>query len=105
MREVSPQSPEERLKREARAGREWVFLRVDDRGPGIPAELRGHLFQKFRRGPGARAGGLGLGLAIAHGFMLAQGGEITAGNNPAGGARFTAYLPHAAHGVVPNDER
>ncbi|HVS53261.1 MAG TPA: DUF4118 domain-containing protein [Opitutaceae bacterium] len=91
--------------REARAGGEWIFLRIDDRGPGLPASWRENLFQKFRRGPEARAGGLGLGLSIVRGFVQAQGGDVTAGDNPAGGARFTVYLPYAAPGPVPTDER
>jgi K+-sensing histidine kinase KdpD len=85
------------------AGR--IFIRISDRGPGLPAELRENLFQKFRRGHAARAGGLGLGLSIVRGFMLAQGGEVVAGDNPGGGAAFTVYLPHVLHGNVPNDER
>ncbi|HVU24223.1 MAG TPA: ATP-binding protein [Opitutus sp.] len=89
---------------EVRDGQSWVFIRVDDHGAGIPAELRGHLFQKFRRGSRARAGGLGLGLSIVRGFVEAQGGVVTAGDNPDGGARFTVYLPHVAHGSVPGDE-
>ena len=81
-----------------------IFLRVADRGPGLPLELRENLFQKLRRGRAARAGGLGLGLSIVRGFMLAQGGEVVAGDNPEGGACFSVYLPHAPHGNVPNDE-
>lgn len=89
---------------ERREGRDWVFLRVDDHGPGIPVQLRETIFQKFRRGPGARAGGLGLGLSIVRGFMLAQSGEVTVGQSPAGGARFTLGLPYVAHEWVPTDE-
>jgi two-component system sensor histidine kinase KdpD len=85
-------------------GVERIFLTISDRGPGIPAALRENLFRKFSRGPAARAGGLGLGLSIVRGFMLAQGGEVTAGDNPGGGASFTIYLPHLAHDTVPNDE-
>ena len=90
---------------ETPAARPRLFLRISDRGPGLPAELRDRLFQKFSRGRTARAGGLGLGLSIVRGFMLAQGGEVVAGDNPEGGACFSVYLPHAAHGSVPNDER
>jgi two-component system sensor histidine kinase KdpD len=90
---------------ELRGGAQWIFLRVADAGRGIPAELRTTLFQKFRRGEEARAGGLGLGLSIVRGFMMAQGGEVEAGDNPEGGAYFAIYLPHAAHGSVPNDDR
>ena len=82
-----------------------IFITVTDSGPGITPELMPYLFQKFRRGSNARAGGLGLGLSIVRGFMLAQGGEVVAGASPDGGASFTVYLPYAAHGSVPNDER
>jgi K+-sensing histidine kinase KdpD len=82
-----------------------IFIRVSDQGPGIPPELRENVFQKFRRGAAARAGGLGLGLSIVRGFVLAHGGEIVAEDNPEGGASFTAYLPHVSHEMVPNDDR
>lgn len=85
-------------------GERRVFVRVDDSGPGIPIELRGSLFQKFQRGQQARAGGLGLGLSIVRGFMLAQGGDVTVAESPVGGARFTLYLPHIPHECIPNDE-
>ena len=78
-----------------------VFFTVADRGPGLPPAMRERLFQKFQRGDAARAGGLGLGLSIIRGFVVAQGGEIVAGENPGGGAVFTVYLPYVAHGNVP----
>jgi two-component system sensor histidine kinase KdpD len=81
-----------------------IFITVADRGPGIPPEIRGHLFQKFRRGDSAQAGGLGLGLGIVRGFMHAQGGEVDANDNPGGGASFTLRLPNIKHGGVPEDE-
>lgn len=71
-----------------------VFFTVADRGPGLPAVFRGQVFNKFARSEAARAGGLGLGLSIVRGFILAQGGEVQAGDNPGGGAAFTVYLPH-----------
>lgn len=82
-----------------------VYISVEDTGPGIPAELRSALFQKFSRGNAARAGGLGLGLSIVRGFMLAQNGEVVAGTSLEGGASFTLYLPHLTHDLVPSDER
>jgi len=78
-----------------------VFFTVADRGPGLPPTMRDRLFQKFQRGDAARAGGLGLGLSIIRGFVVAQGGEIVAGENPGGGAVFTIYLPYVPHGQVP----
>ncbi len=84
--------------------RRRIFLSVTDRGPGLPPELLGSLFRKFQRGKNARPGGLGLGLSIVQGFMLAQGGEVVAANNPDGGARFAVCLPYTIPGNVPNDE-
>jgi two-component system sensor histidine kinase KdpD len=80
-----------------------VCFTVADRGPGLPPAMRERLFQKFQRGDAARAGGLGLGLSIIRGFVVAQGGEIVAGENPGGGAVFTVYLPYAPHGNVPTE--
>jgi len=71
-----------------------VYFKVADQGPGIPAASRERLFQKFTRGEAARAGGLGLGLALVRGFITAQGGEVVLGDNPGGGATITLYLPH-----------
>lgn len=71
-----------------------AFFTVADCGPGFPLAMRERLFKKFERGDAARAGGLGLGLSIVGGFVVAQGGEIVVGENPGGGAVFTIYLPH-----------
>jgi two-component system, OmpR family, sensor histidine kinase KdpD len=68
-------------------------LTVADNGPGLPTEALGRVFDKFYRLPGAAAGGLGLGLSIVRGFILAQGGQIEAANRPAGGAIFTIQMP------------
>ncbi len=82
-------------------GGKRLYFTVSDRGPGFPAEMRERLFKKFVRGDAARAGGLGLGLSIVRGFVMAQGGEIVVGENPGGGAVFTIYLPHGSAGAVP----
>ncbi len=82
---------------------EHVFITVADRGPGLPPEVRDDVFQKFRRGPGARSGGLGLGLSIVRGFVVAQGGNVAAADNPEGGALFTIFLPLGSHGGVPSE--
>jgi two-component system sensor histidine kinase KdpD len=70
-----------------------LLLRVGDRGPGVPAAIRGRLFQKFVRGEPAQSGGVGLGLSIVRGFSLAQGGEVSMRDRPGGGAVFTICLP------------
>jgi two-component system sensor histidine kinase KdpD len=51
-----------------------ICFAVSDEGPGIPAELRTQVFEKFfRAGPQP---GLGMGLAIARGIVQAHGGRI-----------------------------
>lgn len=72
---------------------EQLFISVSDRGPGLPPELAERLFEKFYRGDNRKAGGLGLGLSIARGFVEAHGGKLTAENRDGGGARFTIRLP------------
>ncbi|HEY57965.1 MAG TPA: GAF domain-containing protein [Anaerolineae bacterium] len=56
-----------------------VIVRVIDQGPGIPAEHAPHIFDSFYRAEpranGSRSG-VGLGLAIARGFIEAHGGRI-----------------------------
>ena len=101
----SPAGSPIRVQAGTRSDPARIFLRVADQGPGIAPELLPQLFQKFRRGPAAPAGGLGLGLSIVRGFMQVQGGEVEARNGEAGGAVFTVALPHVLHEPVPNDER
>ncbi len=76
----------------ARFAERNLLLSVADRGPGIPLEVLPRIFEKFFRGPNAPAGGSGLGLTIAKGFVEAQGGTITAANRPGGGAIFTLSM-------------
>ena len=70
---------------------------VADDGPGFPRALLPVAFDRFSRGDSARgrkAGGAGLGLAIAAALVEASGGTISAGNGgAAGGAVVTVRLP------------
>ncbi|HWL54183.1 MAG TPA: sensor histidine kinase KdpD [Chthoniobacteraceae bacterium] len=70
-----------------------LTLSVVDHGPGLPEGTENRVFHKFYRAPGSPTGGTGLGLSIARALVRALGGEITAGNRPEGGARFTITLP------------
>lgn len=79
-----------------------VFITVTDEGPGLPARLRDRIFDKFSQGPAGRKQGLGLGLSIVRGFMLAQGGEVSVESPPEGGARFILSLPYVKFEPVPN---
>jgi signal transduction histidine kinase len=68
-----------------------LLLEVADDGPGVPAEQRGAIFERYRRG--ARSSGTGLGLAIVAEIVGLHGGTITVGEAPEGGALFTVELP------------
>jgi two-component system sensor histidine kinase KdpD len=70
-----------------------LLISVSDRGPGIPIDSAERIFEKFYREDDRKAGGLGLGLSIARGFVEAHGGKLTAENRDGGGARFTISLP------------
>src|SRR6201996_8216588 len=66
-----------------------LVVRVVDRGPGIPENLRERIFEPFYRAPGAASGtGSGLGLAIARGFIEANGGEVEVESLPGQGTSF-----------------
>jgi two-component system sensor histidine kinase KdpD len=78
---------------EAQLSDGMLTLSVADSGPGIAPELLPRVFEKFFRAPGTPAGGSGLGLTIAKGFVEAQGGTITAANRADGGAIFTLRIP------------
>ena len=71
-------------------------LVVEDDGPGLPAEERERVFERFYRGAAARAAdieGTGLGLALSDLIVRAAGGRIEVGVSRWGGARFTVHLP------------
>jgi signal transduction histidine kinase len=72
-----------------------VLIRVCDRGPGVPQELRERIFEPFYRLPGAteRDGGVGLGLALVKSIALRHGGTAYCEDRPEGGACFVLELP------------
>ncbi|SFO63949.1 Signal transduction histidine kinase [Variovorax sp. PDC80] len=70
-------------------------VRVNDRGPGVPAALRERIFEPFYRLPGAseRNGGVGLGLALVKSITERHGGTVRCEDRPGGGASFVIRLP------------
>ena len=74
----------------------WL-LEVSDQGPGIPAEQRGRVFERFGRSDSARArlgsGGTGLGLPLSLAFARVQGGELSLVERPGWGAVVQAWIP------------
>jgi signal transduction histidine kinase len=71
-------------------------LEVADQGPGIPAEERTQVFERFARGGGTSPsdGGTGLGLAIARWAVTLHGGEIAVAESD-GGCLIRVDLPGA----------
>jgi len=96
----SPDGSPVRVEAGEVAGR--VDLRVIDRGPGIPLAARERLFRPFQRlGDGATDTGVGLGLAVARGFVEAMGGEIAVEDTPGGGLTMVMSLPVATRNRRP----
>ncbi|HLF97672.1 MAG TPA: ATP-binding protein, partial [Methylococcaceae bacterium] len=81
-----------RLRREV----DQAMIEVADSGPGVPADLRQAVFERFRQVEGGaqrRFGGTGLGLAIVREFAELHGGRASVAEAPGGGALFAARLP------------
>jgi signal transduction histidine kinase len=74
-----------------------VRLTVDDSGPGIPADEKDRVFDRFHRATGA-PGGAGLGLAIGDAIVRATGGRWAIGVSPAGGASVSVSWPRSVSG-------
>ncbi len=75
---------------------EMVEIRVEDEGPGVAADERERIFNKFYRAHATEtaAGGSGLGLAIVRGIISAHGGQVTVTDRPGRpGACFIVRLP------------
>jgi two-component system sensor histidine kinase RstB len=76
----------------------WNILKVEDDGPGIPAEQRATIFDAFVRLDPSRdraTGGFGLGLAIVQGIMLAHQGRASVESSALGGACFICRWPES----------
>lgn len=73
-----------------------VRLTVTDDGPGVPADLRDRIFERFGRSDDARTrheGGTGLGLSIVRDITNRHGGTVTYDESWTQGARFLVELP------------
>ncbi len=75
-----------------------VEITVRDDGPGIPAEAKSRIFERFYRVDKARSreqGGTGLGLAIVKNVVTAHGGDVRVESAPGKGTEFFITLPAA----------
>jgi signal transduction histidine kinase len=72
-------------------------IAVKDQGPGIAAEIRPHIFERFYRGDALRRAGAhdgaGLGLAVARWIANAHGGDVTLARSSTSGSTFVISLP------------
>jgi two-component system OmpR family sensor kinase len=72
-------------------------IAVKDQGPGIPADIRPHIFERFFRGDAARRSaahdGAGLGLALARWIANAHGGDVILARTSPSGSTFVISLP------------
>jgi PAS domain S-box-containing protein len=87
-------SPESQLTGEG----PWVYIRVEDNGPGIPANQMGNIFEPFVQADMALTrtyGGTGLGLAISRRLARLMGGDVTAWSEVGVGSAFFLWLPAA----------
>ncbi|MDP1571343.1 MAG: HAMP domain-containing sensor histidine kinase [Vicinamibacterales bacterium] len=81
-----------------RRGAGTVLITVEDRGLGIAAEDRAHVFEPFYRGREAvsrQIQGSGLGLSLVARIAKAHGGRVSLDSDPGRGSRFTLHLPAA----------
>ena len=77
-----------------------TILRVDDDGPGIPADQIAAMLEPFARGEASRnraTGGAGLGLTITRAVAEQHGGVLHLENRPSGGLRAEIRLPITGH--------
>ncbi|MBC3831805.1 sensor histidine kinase N-terminal domain-containing protein [Undibacterium amnicola] len=69
-----------------------AFLRVSDSGPGIPAEMREKVFERFFRLPSASASGSGLGLSIVKSIVRSHDAQLELGEAAGQGLIVTVWL-------------
>jgi two-component system, OmpR family, sensor histidine kinase KdpD len=72
-----------------------VDIRIVDRGPGVPTPERARMFLPFQRLGDSSREGVGLGLAVARGFIEAMNGSIELEDTPGGGLTVVVRLPAA----------
>ncbi len=80
------------IRRSRQEGRDIAHIEVVDQGPGIPAEVLPHIFERFVTGE-RRKGGLGLGLYLAKRIATLHNGTLECESAPGAGARFTLSMP------------
>ena len=88
----------------AQAQQQQCTIEVSDSGNGFAETDLPRIFEKFYRSRNAGAGGVGLGLSIARGFVEAQGGTISVDSLPGTGAHFRIVIPAELHYLTPEND-
>ncbi len=91
---LNGEDPQVRI--EATSDSQWVYISVEDNGPGVSEELRERVFESFfTTKPIGK--GTGLGLSVSRQVIRAVGGELELSKDPGslGGAKFVIRLPKA----------
>ncbi len=88
--------PPSRVVIRARREDGMALVAVEDRGPGVPDDLKERIFVPFHRiADGSRPSHSGVGLAICKAYVEAHEGTIEVVDNPQGGATFRIAIPLA----------
>lgn len=84
------------VRLEVAADRAAARLTVADTGVGVPPEELPHIFERFWRGPGARAAaGSGIGLTVVAELVKAHRGTVAVDSEPGRGTRIVVTVPAA----------
>jgi two-component system, OmpR family, sensor histidine kinase KdpD len=94
---VAASPPDAPVRVDAGVVGDRVDIRIVDRGSGISADERERIFLPFQRlGDSSNGAGVGLGLAVAKGFVEAMGGEVEVEDTPGGGLTMVLRLRTAS---------
>ena len=95
--EAAQSSDKPQVQIDAACDAQWVYISVEDNGPGVSTDLRARVFEPFFTSkPFGK--GTGLGLSVSQQLIRAVGGELELSGEPGslGGARFVIRLPKVA---------
>ena len=87
---------------ELHSSAESFEVRVADNGPGIPASIRGTLFDPFVSS--GKPNGTGLGLAIVNKIIRDHGGSVSVEQTSEAGTVFLVKLPRTSRAVSPSSQ-